>query len=72
MSELFTVEEINLIGIFDTGTRNALIAELIDATGFFEDEELLEIAVSSLEKLSQMSDADFAALGIYPDYGDDE
>ncbi|MDL2232171.1 transposon-transfer assisting family protein [Ruminococcaceae bacterium OttesenSCG-928-L11] len=74
MPEIFTVEEINLIAIFDRRdagpARSALIAELIDAMGDFDEEELLEIAISALEKLSIMSDADFAAIKFFPEYGE--
>lgn len=72
MSEIFTVEEVNLICIFNIGNRETLIAELISATADFEDVEMLEIAVAVLDKLSQMSDEDFAALELYPVYEDSD
>jgi hypothetical protein len=72
MEELFTVEEINLMCIFNTNSRNELIFELIDAITDFEDDELFEIAQNALNKVSKMSDADFAALDFYPIYDDDE
>ena len=70
MFEQFTVEETNLICIFDTGSRDALIAELSVAVPEFDDLEMEEIANNVLAKLSVMSDADFAALELYPEYGD--
>ena len=72
MTELFTVEEINLMCIFNTNSRNELIFELIDAITDFEDDELFEIAQNALNKVSKMSDADFAALNFCPIYDDDE
>ena len=60
----FTVEEVNLMCIFNLGDRAGLITELIDATPDFDD-DMLEIAQSVLQKLSKMSDADFAALELY-------
>jgi hypothetical protein len=72
MEELFTVEEINLMCIFNTNSRNELIFELIDAITDFEDDELFEIAQNALNKVSKMSDADFAALDFYPVYDDDD
>ncbi len=74
----FTVEEINLICIYNRQSRNELISELIDAitdfnTGDAEsDSEMFEIAQNVLEKVSKMSDEDFAALEFHPEYGDDE
>ena len=67
MPELFTVEEVNLMCVFDTSGREILITELTDAIGGFED-DMLEIAVSVLGRLTSMSDADFDALELYPDY----
>jgi hypothetical protein len=72
MTDLFTVEEVNLMCIFDTSGRTALMAELIERITEFDDDELFEIAHSALEKLSAMSDAEFAALELYPEYGDYE
>jgi hypothetical protein len=68
MIERFTVEEINLIGIFDTSSRNRLISELVDAIGGFEDAEMREIAENALNKVSKLTDAEFAALEFYPEY----
>jgi len=70
MFELFTIEETNLICIFDTSGRSALIAELAAAVSNFEEPELTEIAETALCKLSKMSDTDFAALEFYPEYED--
>ena len=70
MDELFTVEEVNLMCIFDTSSRSALIAELTAAIHGFDEPELTEIAGSVLTKLTKMSDADFTALELYPEYED--
>ena len=70
MDGLFTVEEVNLMCIFDTSNRDALITTLTAAVPDFEESELTEIAESVLKKLSNMSDADFAALELYPVYED--
>lgn len=70
MSDVFTLEEVNLICIFSTGNRPALITELLDASTDFEDDELLDIAISVLDKLARMTDEDFEALNFSPEYGD--
>ncbi|MDR1322597.1 MAG: transposon-transfer assisting family protein [Gracilibacteraceae bacterium] len=70
MNEIFTVPEVNLMGIFDVSSRENLIAELTGAAAEFEDEEMLEIAALALDKLSGMSDAEFAALDLCPEYED--
>ena len=68
MSELFTIEEVNLMCIFDTSKRDALIAELTEAIPDFDEPELVEIAEGVLDKISTMSDEDFAALNLCPEY----
>ena len=68
MSELFTIEEVNLMCIFDTSSRDALIAELTGAISDFDEPELVEIAEGILDKLSKMSEEDFAALNLCPEY----
>ena len=68
----FTVEEINLICIYNTKSRDALLTDLIEAVNGFGTENTLsdagifEIAVSALDKVSKMSDKEFSALELCP------
>jgi hypothetical protein len=71
MIERFTVEEINLMCIYDTSSRDALLSDLIEAADGFEDDEIFEIAVSALDKVSKMSGAEFDALELYPIFEDE-
>ena len=70
MFERFTLEETNLMCIFGTGSRDALISELAAAVPEFDEPEMEEIAENVLAKLTAMSDADFDALELFPEYGD--
>jgi hypothetical protein len=70
MIEQFTAPEINLIGIFNTASRNRLISQLVGAMPDFSDAEMLEIAQTALNKVEKLADAEFAALEFYPEYGD--
>jgi len=72
MFELFTVEEVNLMCIFDIRSKDSLITELSAAIPEFDDAELTEIAESVLAKVGKMTDAEFAALELYPEYNDYE
>lgn len=66
----FTYEEMELMSIYDPGTREGLIANLEEMRGFLEpdEDELRELTDSALDKLQAMSDAEFAELELYPDF----
>ena len=65
---MFTNDEINLMCIYNTGTREGLIAELTQMRGYLgtEEKELLALTDSALEKLRNMDDAEYAALDLFP------
>ena len=66
----FTYEEMELMSIYDPGTREGLIANLEEMRGYLEPDEteLRELTDSALMKLQAMSDAEFAQLELYPDF----
>ena len=70
----FTFDEINLMCIYNTGTCQGLMDALKEMREYLEPDEteLMAITDSALEKLSAMTDADFAALELYPDFDDKE
>ena len=69
---IFTVEEENLICIFDVGSRGALIAEIRGTLPDFDEPEMLEIAENVLAKLDVMDDEEFSALLFCPAYYNDD
>lgn len=64
----FTFEEMNLMCIYNTGSRTGLIDSLREMRGELapEETELRELTDSALGKLQAMSDAEFAELELYP------
>ncbi len=66
----FTHDEINLMEIYNPGTRGDLIAELTAMRKYLkpDETELLELTDSVLAKLSRMTDKEFLQLDIYPDF----
>ena len=69
--ETFTFEETNLLCIYNgNGTRTGVIAALTQMRGYLEpdENELRELTDSALTKLERMSDADFEALELVPDF----
>ncbi len=66
----FTFEEMNLMCIYNTGSRTGLIASLREMRGELapEETELRELTDSALMKLCVMTDEDFSQLELYPDF----
>ena len=66
----FTYEEMELMSIYDPGTREGLIANLEKMRGFLEpdEDELWELTDSALAKLRGITDAEYAALDLTPDF----
>ena len=64
-----TFEEMNLMCIYNTGSRTGLM-EALTMRGELspEETELRELTDSALMKLQAMSDAEFAQLELYPDF----
>jgi len=70
---MFTNDEVNLMCIYNTGTREGLIAELTQMRGYLgaEETELMALTDSALGKLRIMSDAEYTALELFPDFNDE-
>lgn len=67
----FTFEEMNLMCIYNSaGTREGLIAALTEMRGYLgaDEAELLALTDSALQKLAALTDADYAALDLFPDF----
>lgn len=69
---MFTNDEINLMCIYDTSTRQGLIEELSQMRGYLGEErpELLVLTDSALDKLRCMSDAEYAVIEFFPYFDD--
>ena len=70
----FTNDEMNLMCIYNTGTKEGLMDALVAMREYLEpdEKELLELTDSVLGKLESMTDEDFAALELFPDFDDEE
>ena len=65
-----TFEEMNLLCIYNPGSRQGAIEALTEMRGYLtpEETELLDLTDSTLAKLRAMTDADFDALELYADF----
>ena len=61
----FTVEEINLLSIYMTGSKEGLILAMNAALPFM-DGEMRDFAARTLAKVECMTEAEFAGLAVYP------
>ena len=70
----FSIEELNLMCIYDTGTRSGLIAglEKIALELAPDDAELSELIQSAFKKLAAMSDQEYGELILVPDYKEED
>ena len=66
----FTNDEMNLLRIYNTGSRESLMRELREMRGYIgaDQPELLAMTDSALQKLEKISDVEFAELELYPDF----
>ena len=69
----FTNDEMNLMCIYDTGSRTGLINAISEMRKELDADEVMlrELTDSTLNKLSAMSDEDYEKLELYPDFDDD-
>ena len=66
----FTHDEMNLMCIYNTGTKEGLMDALAAMREYLEPEEteLRELTDSALEKLEDITDAEYAGLELVPDF----
>ncbi|MDL2324410.1 transposon-transfer assisting family protein [Ruminococcaceae bacterium OttesenSCG-928-A16] len=69
---MFTVEEMNLMCIYDTGSRAALLREIRESLPDVYDPELRDIMGAVITKLEALTDDDFSEIGFYADYDDEQ
>ena len=70
----FTNDELNLMCIYDTGSRMGLIEALSTMREQHEadETELLQMTNSAIKKLCAMSDEDYAAMELFPDFNEED
>lgn len=71
---MVTYEERQLMAIYNTGTRRGLLEELTEMQSYIsaEEKDLNKLTASAIRKLQEMSDDDYAALDLVPEFISDE
>ncbi len=62
----YSMEEINLMCIYDCTSRGAVIDNLEETAGYVYDPDMLKLIDRTIEKLQRTSDAEFAVLPLTP------
>ena len=62
MKNVFTVEESNLICIFQSESRTKVMDDINRAVEHIDDTDMIELCENVLEKLGKMSDKEFEIL----------
>ncbi|SCJ13041.1 Uncharacterised protein [uncultured Blautia sp.] len=60
----FTVEEINLMCVFEGQDRMGMVADIENVIPHIQDSDMVELAEQVLEKLEAMSDEEFAQVAL--------
>ena len=70
----FTNDELNLMCIYNTGTRTGLMDALNAMRGQLEPDEveLRAMTDSALKKLEAMTDEEYSQLELFPDFDEEE
>ena len=62
MKNMFTVEESNLLCLFEGENRRAVIEDVTRVLPYLEDPDLEELSQKVIEKLQNMADKEFEQL----------
>lgn len=69
----FTVEEVNLLAIFQKTSKASMVRELREMEAEIKDPEMKEIMKSAISNLEQVTEEEFASLEFFPaDYEKDD
>lgn len=70
----FTKDELTLISIYDSAVRKGTIVTLKDMMKYLsvDETELNELTNSAIEKLEKITDEEYEALDLFPDFDEME
>lgn len=66
----YSMEEINLMCIYECESRTSMIAELEAAIEYVDDPDMLRLIDQTLDKLNRTTDEEYADLALFPAWDD--
>ncbi len=66
----YSMEEINLMCIYECESRTGMIAELEAAIEYVDDPDMLRLIDQTLDKLNHTTDEEYADLALFPAWDD--
>ena len=69
---MFNVEEMNLMCIFNTGSRDALLSDIRECLPDVYEPELREIMENVAARLERLNDGEFSQIVFAPDYDEEQ
>lgn len=66
----YSMEEINLMCIYECDSRTRMIEELETAVEYVDDPEMLRLIDQTLNKLNHTTDEEYADLALFPAWDD--
>lgn len=67
MTTLFTQEEIAIMAMYRTDSKEHLLADLTEAAPHIDDPQMTSLVSEVLQKLQTVTDADFQQMDFMPD-----
>ena len=64
----FTIDEMNLISIYPSNSRAILIETITDSLDFMDDDDMVQLAVRVIDRLTRMSNDEYESLELFPVY----
>ena len=64
----FTTEEMNLISIYPSNSRAIFIETITDSLDFMDDDDMVQLAVRVIDRLTRMTNTEYDSLELFPVY----
>ena len=64
----FTIKEMNFISIYPSNSRAILIETITDSLEYMDDDDMIQLAVRVIDRLTRMTNDEYDSLELFPVY----